>query len=68
MAGTVAGGINAAKTNKERHGENFYRSIGKLGDQKSKGTGFALVPRERVQEIGRKGGLTKGTNFRRKQV
>lgn len=37
------GGIQAAKTNKERHGEDFYRNIGKKGGSKTteKLKGFA---------------------------
>ncbi len=41
MAGTKLGGINAAKTNKLKYGEDFYRSIGKIGGTKSRGYAFA---------------------------
>lgn len=33
MAGTLAGGLKAAKTNKERHGKTFYAKIGQKGGQ-----------------------------------
>lgn len=35
MAGTLAGGKKAASTNKQRHGEDFYRNIGRKGGSKS---------------------------------
>ena len=31
MAGTKAGGLKAAKTNKEKYGENWYKEIGSKG-------------------------------------
>lgn len=31
MAGTKAGGLKAAVTNKAKHGKDFYAKIGKLG-------------------------------------
>lgn len=55
MSGTNIGGKNAAKTNKERYGEDFYIKIGALGGKKSKGGGFAKYP-ELAREAGRKGG------------
>ena len=33
MSGTINGGKKAAKTNKERHGKDFYREAGRLGGQ-----------------------------------
>lgn len=44
ISGNVSGGKAAAKTNKKRHGKNFYKDIGKLGGS-VKGTkgGFASV-------------------------
>lgn len=55
MPGTRVGGIKASKTNKKRHGRNFYKMIGILGGQKSRGGGFAANP-ELAREAGRKGG------------
>lgn len=55
MAGTITGGKNAAKTNKERHGSDFYARIGALGGQNSKTGGF-YANRELAREAGRKGG------------
>ena len=55
MAGTITGGKNAAKTNKERHGSDFYARIGSLGGQKGKTGGF-YANRELAREAGRKGG------------
>lgn len=55
MAGTRAGGIKAAATNKTRYGLNFYMQIGRKGGKISRGGGFA-VNRELAVEAGRKGG------------
>ena len=41
MAGTFEGGVQAAVTNKERHGEDFYKKIGSKGGKKSRGGGFS---------------------------
>lgn len=60
MPGTREGGIKAAKTNKERYGEDFYKIRGAIGGRKSRGGGFAYMIQhdpERVREVGRKGGL-----------
>ena len=56
MAGTTIGGKQAAQTNKERHGDDFYKRIGAVGGKKSTGGGFA-ANRELAREAGRKGGL-----------
>lgn len=44
MAGTKAGGMKAAATNKERHGENFYSDIGRKGGRNGHTGGFAANP------------------------
>lgn len=41
MSGTVVGGKNAAKTNKERYGQDFYREIGAKGGRLGRTGGFA---------------------------
>lgn len=41
MSGTKAGGIKAAKTNKERHGNDFYGKIGGEGGRNGHTGGFA---------------------------
>lgn len=56
MAGTRAGGKQAAATNKQRYGTNFYKHIGRKGGQASSGGGFA-ANREWAVICGRKGGL-----------
>lgn len=63
MPGTRAGGLKAAKTNKERYGDEFYNMIGAAGGKKSQGGGFA-ANRELAKVAGRKGGLK---SRRRKQ-
>lgn len=56
MAGTKAGGIKTAITNKLKHGENYYAEIGRKGGS-VKGTlkGFASN-HERARIAGKKGG------------
>lgn len=55
MAGTKAGGMKAAETNKKRYGKDFYKKIGSVGGKKSTTGGFAANP-ELAREAGRKGG------------
>jgi len=55
MAGTKTGGVAAAKTNKTRHGGDFYARIGAMGGSKSRGGGFAANP-ELARKAGAKGG------------
>lgn len=57
MAQTKAGGLKAAKTNKERHGQDFYKRIGHIGGsvKTDKPKGFA-VHRELAAIAGAKGG------------
>ena len=65
MTGTKAGGVKARNTNYERHGEDFYATIGKKGGMNGRTGGFfsnkvgkdGLTGRERARIAGRKGGL-----------
>lgn len=56
MAGTKAGGLKAAKTNKDLYGEDWYKRIGAIGGRITGKKGFALN-RDLAREAGRKGGL-----------
>lgn len=75
MAGTLAGGKQAAKTNKERHGEDFYKKIGSMGGSKSKAGGFGsavvgkdgLTGIQRAKIAGKKGGLVSKRGSRNDQ-
>lgn len=55
MAGTKAGGVKAAATNKARHGSDFYAKIGAKGGQNGNTGGFA-ANRELARIAGAKGG------------
>lgn len=61
MAGTVLGGRAAARTNKQRHGEDFYVVIGEKGGKKGRTGGFwyakhVLGDTEFIRKAGAKGG------------
>ncbi len=59
MSGTVAGGIKAAEKNIERHGKDFFKTIGKIGGlAKNPRKGFGSN-KERAIASGRLGGLAK---------
>lgn len=55
MAGTKAGGIAAAKTNKQRYGADFYGKIGAKGGKLGRTGGF-YANRELARIAGAKGG------------
>ena len=55
MVGTKAGGQKAAKKNRERYGDDFYRMIGSKGGQNGHTGGFAANP-ELARIAGAKGG------------
>ena len=59
MAGTVLGGRKAAATNKDIHGEDFYRRIGAMGGRASGTGGFYYAMKHGLtwhREAGAKGG------------
>lgn len=55
MAGTKAGGIAAAKTNKAKYGDDFYGRIGAIGGKRGTTGGF-YANRELARIAGAKGG------------
>lgn len=55
MAGTVAGGKKAAKTNKAKYGDDYYRELGRRGGKNGHTGGFAANP-ELAKIAGAKGG------------
>lgn len=55
MSGTLAGGKLAAKTNKERYGNDWYARIGSIGGKNGHTGGFAADP-ERARRAGAIGG------------
>lgn len=55
MAGTRAGGIAAAATNKKKYGKDFYGRIGAIGGRRGHTGGFA-ANRMLARTAGAKGG------------
>lgn len=55
MAGTKIGGLKCAKTNKKKHGKDFYKIIGSKGGKAGHTGGFASN-RELARIAGKKGG------------
>lgn len=55
MAGTKAGGMKAALTNKTKHGSDFYAKIGAKGGKNGHTGGFAANP-QLARIAGAKGG------------
>jgi uncharacterized protein len=55
MAGTKTGGKAAAKTNKAKHGADFYARIGAMGGKKGRTGGF-YANRELARTAGARGG------------
>lgn len=60
MAGTKPGGIAAAKTNKARHGKDFYARIGAKGGANGRTGGFAAN-----RDLARRAGAIGGRKSRR---
>ncbi len=65
MPGTKAGGVKAAKSNKRKYGEDFYKKIGALGGKLGRTGGF-FANRELASEAGRIGGLKSRRGSRRR--
>lgn len=63
MAGTKAGGLKAAATNKERNGEDFYKRIGQIGGRNGHTGGFASNP-ALARIAGRKAGRISKRGFK----
>jgi general stress protein YciG len=58
MPGTKIGGLKAAKTNKERHGDDFYTNIGRKGGTANyKGLRGFAANRDLASKVGRIGGM-----------
>lgn len=55
MTATRLGGLKAAKSNKEKFGEDFYKNIGAKGGRNGHTGGFAANP-ELARVAGAKGG------------
>ena len=64
MAGTRAGGLKAAATNKAKYGKGFYSRIGKKGGRNGRIGGF-YNNSELAKNAGRKGGKIGGLKSKR---
>jgi len=69
MAGTKAGGTQAAITNKAKYGEDFYTKIGAKGGKKGRTGGF-YANRELARIAGTKGGTIskRGRDLKKRQA
>lgn len=56
MSATKEGGIKAAKTNKDKYGQDFYSRIGKIGGSRKVPKGFSMMTTEQRQAAGKVGG------------
>lgn len=63
MPGSKIGGMKAAKTNKERHGEDFYARIGARGGRNGHTGGFAANPKL-AREMGKIAGRISKRGFK----
>lgn len=68
MAGSTTAGKKAAITNKEKHGDDFYKNIGAIGGKKGKTGGFwykkyVLGDVEAVKAAGKKGGHQRNRTY-----
>jgi len=66
MAGTKTGGLKAAEKNRKRHGEDFYKRIGRKGGLTGQTGGFAANP-ELARIAGAKGGRISRRNKSKKE-
>lgn len=60
MSGTHIGGVRTAKTNKEKYGSDYYKSIGRRGGMASDKGGFKSRP-----DLAKIAGAKGGKNSRR---
>lgn len=67
MSGTKAGGIKARETNYKKHGDDFYKRIGKIGGQNGNTGGFAANP-ELAKTAGAKGGAKSRRSLAQKTI
>lgn len=65
MSGSKESASKTRDTNIRKYGIDFYSRNGKLGGKAecSKPKGFAAMSKERLLEISRKGGISKGISY-----
>lgn len=71
MSGTRTGGLKAARTNKEKHGNSFYQIIGAKGGANGTTGGFYYSKAHGLGThitAGRKGGLKSRRAFTPEQI
>jgi general stress protein YciG len=69
MSGNREGALKGALTNKQKHGEDFYKKIGSkswTNPNRSRKTGFALLPKEKHLEVSKKGGQKTKEDYKTK--
>jgi len=68
MSGTKEGARKGAETIKQKHGADFYKNIGSKSWQnpnRSRKTGFALLPKEKHIEVSKKGGQKTKEDYKK---
>ena len=65
MAGTKAGGLKAAATNKKKYGKHFYANIGREGGKVSSTGGFATKNHRGEYMLAKLAGAIGGKKSRR---
>jgi uncharacterized protein len=58
MTQSKTGGIQAAKTNKERHGEDYYQRLGAMGGKANPHTSGGFKDKKLAKRAGKIGGAT----------
>lgn len=68
VAGTKAGGLKAAQSNKKKYGKDYYTNLGKRGGSAAHPMGRGFQLSDKAAEAGRKGGKISKRGKAKKEV